>query len=153
MAGPEIEIENQLFSLFRRTFAIHMRTSSGEVELDRSIYGILCLIHDRGPQRLGAIAEAFRLDPSTITRQVQQAVRLGLAAKTPDPRDRRASILALTPEGTEAVEVSRGHRQRMLKRIMADWTDGERQEFVRSLSRFNDTIGSWLAEDEPVELG
>jgi len=153
MREPEVEIENELFSLFRRTFAIHMRTSSGEVELDRSIYGILCLIHDRGPQRLGAIAEAFRLDPSTITRQVQHAERLGLAAKTPDPRDRRATILALTPEGKEAVAVSRAYRQQTLKRMMSDWTDAERQEFVRSLQRFNSTIASWLADEDPVELG
>ena len=72
-------IEHELFKLLRRTNAIHVQTSSGEVELERSAYGILCLIADEGPQRLGSIAHAFRLDPSTITRQVQAVERLGLA--------------------------------------------------------------------------
>src|SRR5690606_35999754 len=50
------EIEQQLFTLLRRSQAIHVTTRSGETELDRSTYGILCLVADDGPQRLGAIA-------------------------------------------------------------------------------------------------
>ena len=65
------DIEHQLFKLLRRTNAIHVQTSSGEIELERSAYAILCLIADDGPQRLGSIATAFRLDPSTITRQLR----------------------------------------------------------------------------------
>ena len=90
------QIEHQLFKLLRRTNAIHVQTSSGEIELERSAYAILCLLADDGPQRLGSIATAFRLDPSTITRQVQAVERLGLAAKSSDPADRRAALLHLT---------------------------------------------------------
>ena len=52
------DIEHQLFKLLRRTNAIHVQTSSGEIELERSAYAILCLIADDGPQRLGSIASA-----------------------------------------------------------------------------------------------
>ena len=92
-------IEQQLFRLLRRTNAIHVSTSTGEVDLERSSYGILSLLADEGPQRLGAIATTFRLDPSTVTRQVQTVVNLGMARKDPDPTDRRANTLALTAGG------------------------------------------------------
>ena len=98
MAEHNDEIEQQLFTLLRRSQAIHVTTRSGETELDRSTYGILCLVADEGPQRLGAIATRFRLDPSTITRQVQAVVRLGLAEKAVDPADRRATGVAARRE-------------------------------------------------------
>ncbi|GAB2882806.1 MarR family winged helix-turn-helix transcriptional regulator [Nocardioides pacificus] len=152
MASIDQEIEHQLFMLFRRTFAIHVVTSSGEYELDRSTYGILCLLADEGPQRLGKIASAFSLDPSTITRQVQAVVRLGLAQKAVDPQDRRASIVTLTDEGSSAVERARGHRREMLATILADWTTEDRAEFLRGLTRFNDTISEWIETDTvPVQ--
>ena len=59
----------------------------------------MCKLADEGPQRLGALAQAFGLDPSTITRQVQALEEIGIAGRKTDPSDRRASILDLTPEG------------------------------------------------------
>lgn len=135
-----IIIEQQLLTLFRRTNSIHVETAHGDQELDRSTYGILCLLDDAGPQRLGAIAAAYRLDPSTVTRQAQAAVRLGLAEKSTDPADRRASLLALTDEGQVAVRRARAHRRMRLDEIMAAWTPEERGEFGRALTRFNDTL-------------
>ena len=141
------QIEHQLFKLLRRTNAIHVQTSSGEVELERSAYAILCLVADDGPQRLGSIASAFRLDPSTITRQVQAVERLGLAAKSSDPDDRRAALLHLTEAGQHAVETARAHRRRMLDAILVDWSPEERAEFLKALQRFNDTMDGWIARD------
>lgn len=138
------DIEQQLFILFRRSQAIHVSTRSGDFELDRSIYGILCLIDDEGPVRLGAIAHRFRLDPSTITRQVQAVVRLGLAVKTVDPNDRRAAILSLTPVGQETITHAREHRRRMLHRILGDWSQDQRLEFLAALRRFNSTVDGWI---------
>jgi len=137
-------IEQQLLRLSRRSQAIHVRTSSGEIVLERSSYGILCLILDEGPQRLGTIATAFTLDPSTITRQVQAVEKAGLAVKTVDPSDRRASLLSLTEQGREAIETARGYRREMLAKIIGDWPEEERQGFGASLAKFNDTIEDWI---------
>ncbi|KRF15453.1 hypothetical protein ASG90_12225 [Nocardioides sp. Soil797] len=144
MATQNDLIEDQLFKMLRRTQAIHVRTASGEVELERSSYGILCLLADEGPQRLGAIATAFRLDPSTITRQVQAVVRLGLAEKSVDPSDRRASLLDLTELGSSAVSEARNHRREMLDRLLSEWSTDEREQFLTSLQRFNETVDVWI---------
>jgi DNA-binding MarR family transcriptional regulator len=141
------EIEQQLLRLFRRTQAIHVRTSSGDVLLERSSYGILCLILDDGPQRLGTIAQTFTLDPSTITRQVQAVVNLGLAKKSVDPSDRRATLLSLTDEGRVAIEEARTHRRETLGTLLHDWTDQERTDFGGLMRRFNETIEDWIANN------
>ncbi len=152
MATATEEIEQQLLLLFRRTQAIHVRTSSGEMLLERSSYGILCLILDEGPQRLGTIAQTFTLDPSTITRQVQTVVKAGLAEKTVDVSDRRAMLLSLTPEGRSAIEEARAHRRAMLELLMQNWTEDERSEFGRALRRFNTTVDDWNVTGFPDVL-
>ncbi len=136
-------IEQQLFKLLRRSSSIHMTTSSGELELERSSYGILCLLLDEGPQRLGSIATAFRLDPSTVTRQVQTVVNLGLAVKETDPADRRATVLSLTDRGRESVQETRAYRRRMLEAILSDWSVEDREAFGGYLTRFNGTMDAW----------
>jgi DNA-binding MarR family transcriptional regulator len=143
---PNDLIEQQLFRLLRRTNAIHVSTSSGDVDLERSSYGILCLLDDEGPQRLGAIATTFRLDPSTVTRQVQAVVNLGMARKDPDPSDRRATVLSITELGTEAVTSARDYRRKMLHKILEGWTPDERQQFLESLTRFNASIDALVEE-------
>ena len=134
------QIEQQMTVLLRRVQRIHLVTSTGDVHLERSAYGIMCQLADEGPQRLGSLAHAFGLDPSTITRQVQALEEAGLAARRTDPSDRRASILDLSEEGREVLDRTRAHRRERLEVVLADWTDEERKEFGRLLGRVNASV-------------
>jgi DNA-binding MarR family transcriptional regulator len=138
------KIEQQMTVLLRRVQRIHISTSTGEMELDRSAYGIMARIADEGPQRLGAFASAFGLDPSTITRQVQSLEKAGLASRTSDPIDRRASILDLTPEGQDVLTRTRQHRRRRLEEALADWTEEDRESFGNLLGKFNNSMDKML---------
>lgn len=131
------QIEQQLTILLRRSQSIHVSTVAGEVDLDRSAYGILCRLADEGPQRLGSLAHAFGLDPSTITRQVQALEQAGLAQRTTDPADRRASLLDLTDEGRSVQASTRALRRGRLQTIISDWSGVETAEFGRLLEKFN----------------
>ncbi|HEU4513597.1 MAG TPA: MarR family transcriptional regulator [Nocardioidaceae bacterium] len=138
------QIEQQMTILLRRVQSIHISTSSGEMDLDRSAYGILCRLADEGPQRLGALATAFGLDPSTITRQVQALERAGLVARRSDDGDRRASILDLTDEGRVVLEHTRAYRRERLEEILDEWSDEDRREFARLLTKANDSVTSMV---------
>jgi len=140
MDSANQKIEQQMTVLLRRVQSIHLSTSAGEMRLERSAYGILCQLADEGPQRLGALATAFGLDPSTITRQVKALEDAGLAARETDASDRRASILDLTPEGREALDRTRMHRRGRLFEAMSDWTVEERTQFGHLLERFNHAV-------------
>ena len=50
------QIEQQMTVLLRRVQRIHLSTTTGDVNLERSAYGIMCKLADEGPQRLGALA-------------------------------------------------------------------------------------------------
>ena len=140
------QIEQQITVLLRRVQRIHLSTTTGDVNLERSAYGIMCKLSDEGPQRLGALATAFGLDPSTITRQVQALEEIGLASRKTDPADRRASILDLTPNGREILDSTRARRRGRLQEALADWPETDRAEFGRLLGQFNASLDRLLEE-------
>lgn len=140
MDGANSQIEQQMTMLLRRVQSIHISTSSGEMELDRSAYGILCQLADKGSQRLGALATAFALDPSTITRQVQALERAALVSRRADDEDRRASLLDLTEEGHSVLEHTRTYRRGRLEQVLDDWSQEDREELARLLAKFNESI-------------
>lgn len=140
MGDAQERIEQQLTMLFRRAQRVHIMGGYAGVELDRSAYAILCRLDDDGPQRLGALATVFGLDPSTITRQVQSLERAGLAKRSTDPRDRRVSLLALTDEGLDAVHATRSHRRGQLSQMLTHWPEDDVAVFASLLERFNDSL-------------
>lgn len=148
MDRANVRIEQQVTRLLRRSQRIHISTGAGAVYLERSAYGILCQLADEGPQRLGALAATFGLDPSTITRQVRALEDAGLAARTTDESDRRAAILHLTPEGRDILDRTRARRREQLRKAMHDWTDEERVEFGRLLTKFNVAVDRFTAEQD-----
>jgi DNA-binding MarR family transcriptional regulator len=142
------QIEQQITVLLRRVQRIHLSTTTGDVALERSAYGIMCKLADEGPQRLGALATSFGLDPSTITRQVQALEEIGLAARVTDPSDRRASILDLTPHGREVLDTTRARRRSRLQEALSDWSGDDLTTFGRLLGEFNASLDR-LLEDAP----
>jgi DNA-binding MarR family transcriptional regulator len=133
-------IEQQLTILLRRVQRIHFSTSAGDVEMDRSAYGILCRLVDEGPQRLGSLAHAFGLDPSTITRQVQSLEHTGWVARHSDPTDRRAALLDVTDDGRQVLMATRDRRREWLRFTLRDWTPDEMDQFGRLIEKFNRSI-------------
>jgi DNA-binding MarR family transcriptional regulator len=57
-----------------------------------------------GPIRLGDLAAAEGIAPSTLTRMVAVLEELGYVRRDADPRDARASTLAITPIGHDTLE-------------------------------------------------
>jgi DNA-binding MarR family transcriptional regulator len=147
MDGPNQQIEQQMTVLLRRVQRIHLSTTAGEVNLERSAYGIMAKLADEGPQRLGALATSFGLDPSTITRQVQALEELGLAERRTDPTDRRASILDLSTNGREVLERTRAHRRARLQQALSDWSEADLVDFGRLLKEFNASLDQLLEAD------
>jgi DNA-binding MarR family transcriptional regulator len=140
MDTANTQIEQQMTVLLRRVQRIHLSTSVGDVNLERSAYGIMCKLADEGPQRLGALATSFGLDPSTITRQVQALEELGLAVRKTDPSDRRASILDLSDNGRDVLDQTRSHRRERLQTALSDWSESDLTDFARLLHEFNASL-------------
>jgi DNA-binding MarR family transcriptional regulator len=75
----------------------------------------LSALEDLGSIRLGDLAAAEGVAAPTITRIVDNLEREGLVTRGPDPDDRRASRVALTPSGRAALRRIRGQRTAFLQ--------------------------------------
>ncbi len=147
------QIEQQITVLLRRVQRIHLSTSTGEIDLERSAYGIMCKLADEGPQRLGALASAFGLDPSTITRQVQALEEIGLAAGRPTPPTAVPRSWTSPPSGREVLDQTRATGAPRLQEALSDWPDADRADFGRLLEEFNPSLDALLERPpEPSSL-
>jgi len=102
-----------------------------------------------GPTRLTEIATALGVDNSTLTPQVQRLERLGLIVRQADPRDRRAALLHVTRSGRAVLARLHRTRAQMFNEILAGWSDRDRAQTARVLTRLAEQLDSWMA-DGPV---
>jgi DNA-binding MarR family transcriptional regulator len=71
---------------------------------------LLATVEAFGPIRLGDLAEREGVQPSTLTRSVNWLVVHGLAERQVAPEDRRATIVALSPDGATLLDRLRERR-------------------------------------------
>ena len=124
----------QLVRLVERKHAQYHADHPDAVE--RATYILLVHLVKDGPQRAGALAESVHSDPSTISRQVAQLVKLGYVERTADPEDGRATLLAATDEGRRVFERNRRNRNERIAALIAPWPAADRVRFAELLSRF-----------------
>jgi DNA-binding MarR family transcriptional regulator len=104
--------------------------------VERATYHLLVHLVKGGPRRAVVLAEAVHSDPSTISRQVAQLVKLGLVERTADPEDGRATLLVATEEGRRVFEENRRLRNQGLAALMASWSEPDRTALADLLTRF-----------------
>ncbi|MFD1813234.1 MarR family winged helix-turn-helix transcriptional regulator [Rhodococcus gannanensis] len=92
--------------------------------------------------RPSAVAEDLRVTQSALSRQIAQAESLGYVARTPDPRDGRATLLSLTDAGVEALRVHREAQLDWALSMMSDWTDEEVRDLTDRLGRLRDATST-----------
>jgi DNA-binding MarR family transcriptional regulator len=95
----------------------------------------LAVLLHHGPMRPGALAERLRIAPRSATEVVDDLERRGLAERTPDPGDRRATLVHLTEAGLAAGDAIRVARQEAAERFFAGLSEGERTDLTRILRR------------------
>lgn len=135
-------LESEIGLLLRRIRRVVCeRAEQVHPELQGGAYSILSTLADVGPRRSSVIAETFHVDKGAVSRQVQQLVDLGLAARLPDPDDGRASIIRVTDEGARRLAAVSESRRAVLAERLQSWTEADLQTFVSLLARYNETLG------------
>lgn len=88
------------------------------------------------PLSVSEIGEAVGVDQPRASRLVQQGVETGVVRREADPGDARRTRIALTDQGRALVGRFRGARREAVTTALADFTDAERAEFARLLTKF-----------------
>lgn len=98
--------------------------------------------------RMGDLADALRVDPSTATRAVERLVRSGLAERTAASGDKRVVMVSVTPAGRERLHTIAGVRDQMLDRILSRYTADERLVLADYLERFVGALDDFVRDLE-----
>ncbi|MGK2310195.1 MarR family winged helix-turn-helix transcriptional regulator [Cutibacterium sp. V947] len=98
-------------------------------------YRLLVLI-DAGVTRGVDLAQDLEVHSSTIARMVERLVTKKLIDRSPDPHDRRANVLSLTPRGSELVQDVNEHRRRQLIDLLNHLEPGQIETVVTGFTLF-----------------
>lgn len=90
------------------------------------------------PLSVSEIGDAIGVDQPRASRLVQQGVELGVVRREADPNDARRTRVALTDAGMALVRGFRGDRREAIDRALATFTDAERADLARLLTKLAD---------------
>ncbi|MEU6775099.1 MarR family transcriptional regulator [Streptomyces sp. NPDC046759] len=133
------EIADALGALLRRSTRarLYARLTDGLGEaVDETTYPVLSGLARTGPCSAADLAGEIGLDRSGVTRRATRLEEAGLLRREPDPDDRRATLLALTETGQQAVKATRQRLATLIEASLASWPPEEAQSFARQLHRF-----------------
>jgi DNA-binding MarR family transcriptional regulator len=98
----------------------------------------LSALFDRGPQRITDLARSEHVSQPAMTSLVSSMERRGLVSRTPDARDGRAVMVALTPAGQRVIAPLRAARVAAIREHLERLPAGDVErlaEFVPALDR------------------
>lgn len=85
----------------------------------------LSILQKEGPQRVGDLARLSRTTQPGMTRLVGQLADLHLVERERDAEDSRATIVSITPAGSEAMDAWRTQLGEALEPLFIDLDDAE----------------------------
>lgn len=88
-----------------------------------------------GPTRISDLATGMHLDSSTVSRHVAALERSGHLQRAIDPDDHRASRIALTEIGREALAAAFRTWRDTLDAALTDWSAADRATLTTLLTR------------------
>ncbi len=132
-------IELELLKLVRHleTFG---RRSSLYVTVDRAGYLAMRMLDSLGPVSANCLAQALRLDASTVTRQISALVSEGLAERQANPADGRSSTIVLTEAGRSVMGEVQRRRRLLIEDLVRGWDEPGQSSLGTSLTRLNDSL-------------
>jgi DNA-binding MarR family transcriptional regulator len=96
------------------------------------VRALRALDREHRPVRMGVLAERLDVVPRSATSLIDALAAAGLVRRTPDPEDRRAVAVSLTPEGRRALVAVRQVRRQVADELLAP-LDQDQRAALRSL--------------------
>jgi DNA-binding MarR family transcriptional regulator len=145
----------EAFWAVTRRLREHTRVALEPWHISPSQSRALGVLSRHGRMRLSTVAEHLRIAPRSATEVIDDLQRRGLVARLPDPSDRRATLVELTPQGVETMRAIREARAAEGERLFAGLDPADRAELTRILRHLREADRPADATDEttgnPVE--
>lgn len=105
-----------------RTAGALSRWASAQAGLDvpSGVLRLLAVVEERGPIRIGDLAQADQTSQPAVTRQAGRLEELGWVERVADPADARATLVSVTEAGRDALGAARRARGRAVGRLLEE---------------------------------
>ncbi len=131
-------LEDQVGHVLRRAHQRHtaiFQEGIGDLQLTTTQFAALAKIHALGGVSQNQLGRLTAMDPATIQGVIQRLQARHLIRREPDAKDRRLSMLRLTPEGTEVAARAIARAVAITEETLAPLSPRERQQFITLLKR------------------
>jgi DNA-binding MarR family transcriptional regulator len=128
--------------LIRRSFDARAR----DIGVTRPQWQVLVTLARKEGVNQGHLAELLDVEPITVCRMVDRLSEAGLVERRPDPADRRAWCLFLTPKANEVVEKLRPMGVIMFDEAMEGVNEKERLALMGTLDRIRGNLSRRSSE-------
>jgi DNA-binding MarR family transcriptional regulator len=88
------------------------------------------------------------VDAPNVTRKVQQLEQEGYVVRHPDPDDRRATRIELSPTGRRTLQRVLDARRAWIASLFEGWERADLTAFASALGRFSTVLEGETAESE-----
>jgi len=136
-----LELENGISQIYQRSRArVRHLADRFEGDLQPLGFGILRYIIINGPLRAGDIVTGLGIDKAAVSRQLAQLKQLGLIASTPDPDDKRATLIEASQTAKSALEAFRAEVSAEYRTALESWPTEDIAALAQLLARFNESF-------------
>ena len=133
MTPPIADLAHRLRPLVFRLYHQVRRQTSPQLTLTLTQGSVLSELVNGGERRMSALAELERVKLPSMTDVVGRLERLGLAARRPDPADRRAVLVEVTDEGRRFYAELIAAREEFLRERLIAMDDADRAAIEAAL--------------------
>lgn len=146
---PARELVALLFDTSRLLCLQSDRLLSREVGLSEARARLLVAVSEAEPARMGTLARELDVTPRSITSMVDALESQNLLERTPDPDDRRATLLQLTVESRARISQLHSAQHELAEALLAPLGSQSRSDLFAMLIALRDEAASADAESTP----
>jgi DNA-binding MarR family transcriptional regulator len=139
LAAPGIDAARLRVAVLRLARRLRKHDLAG---LTPSQLSTLATVGKSGPVRLGDLAAAERIAPSTLTRLINVLESLGYVRRVSDTGDARAYLVSLTDQGRDALERIKDEATSLLTDILTTLPPDQRAALAAALPALEQLAGS-----------
>ncbi len=98
-------------------------------------FSVLVRLHETGSWTQNSLARSIFMEPANIGALVQRLAERGIVTREPDPDDRRAIRVSITPAGVELLAAARPAADQANTHTLSALEPAERAELMALLGR------------------
>ncbi len=133
---------NDVARLLRRAFD----QAAQSCALTRAQWQVLAFLYHNEGSNQAVVAEALDVEPITLSRHIDRLEALGYVVRLPDPSDRRARRLQLTPSVKPHLNAMKSIADDVLKSALEGVSEAETEKLIEALTLMRANMARYGAE-------